>query len=76
MAKTEDRLQGREGLNSTALPTPLPDTQTEDDGDSGRRMDPELRTMGAMLRMLADLDADARGRVVAYLAARFPSVEF
>ncbi len=58
------------------LTLPIQESATEPevdgDADSGRRMDPELRTMGAMLRMLSDLDPEARGRVVAYLAARYP----
>ena len=40
--------------------------------ETGRKQDPELLSLGRMLRMLADLDDDARGRCVAYLTSRYP----
>lgn len=58
------------------LPDPSPATNGDDaDAEAlgGRRLDPELRAMGAMLRMLAELDPEARGRVVRYLSSRFPA---
>ncbi len=52
--------------------------ETENDDDAldmaegrGRRMDPELKTMSAMLRLLEDLPEQARARVVAWLQSRF-----
>lgn len=49
-----------------------PVQEPESEEASGRRtMDPELRCMSAILRMLDDLDDKARGRVVAYLRNRF-----
>ena len=39
--------------------------------DSGRRMDQEIRTMAALLRILDDLDEPAKGRVVRWLADRY-----
>lgn len=47
-------------------PEPEPEEPT-----GSRRLDPELRTMGAMLRMLDDLDDKARARVVLYLSSRY-----
>ncbi len=57
------------------LPLNPPPADQAEEEESGRRMDPELRTMGAMLRMLADLDDAACARVVRYLSARFPSAD-
>jgi hypothetical protein len=45
----------------------------EKDRDTGRRMDSELRTMGAILRMLDDEEPTARRRIVAYISDRFNS---
>lgn len=42
----------------------------EEEATATRRMDPELRVMGAMLRQLEDLDEPARGRVVRWLSER------
>lgn len=47
-----------------------PDAE-EEASTGSRRLDPELRTMGAMLRMLDDLDDKARARVVSYLSSRY-----
>ncbi len=45
---------------------------TEPEEETGsRRMDDELRCLGQMLRMLGDLEEDARARVIAYLSSRF-----
>ena len=46
--------------------------QDAEEQPGSRRLDPELRTMGAMLRMLDDLDDKARARVVTYLSSRYP----
>jgi len=51
-------------------PEPIEDDDTT---DRGRRLDPELRIMGAMLRQLEALDAAARARVMAYLNSRVES---
>ena len=53
----------------------MPD-EVEETTATGRKLDPELRTMGAMLRLLEDLDEDARPRVVNWLTSRFKSVSF
>jgi hypothetical protein len=42
-----------------------------DNSQERRSMDPELRTMGQMLRMLENLSRAARARIVAYLVDRF-----
>ncbi len=43
-----------------------------EEAERGRgRMDPELRCMSAMLRLLDDLSETARPRVVAWLQSRF-----
>lgn len=44
---------------------------SDQDVSSGRRMDPELRTLGAILRQIEELDEPARGRVMAYLCSRY-----
>lgn len=57
-------------------PEPVTDQEPEADGDAGtepggRRLDPELCTMGAMLRLLESLPEPARGRVVQWLGSRY-----
>lgn len=37
----------------------------------GRRLDPELRVIGAVLRLLDELDEPAKGRAVRYLSDRY-----
>lgn len=39
--------------------------------DNTRRMDPELRTMGQMLRVLGEMEEGQVRRVLAYLNARY-----
>ncbi len=51
----------------------IDDKATEAAEESGRKMDPELRAMGQILRLLTDLGDDAAERVVAYLSARWAS---
>lgn len=46
------------------------DERPEEEQGGGRGMDPELRTMGSMLRQLEKLDKPARARVVAWLSSR------
>jgi hypothetical protein len=43
---------------------------TEDTGTS-RRMDDELRVIAAILRLIEGLEEPAKGRVMAYLSARY-----
>ena len=43
----------------------------EDPEDSSRKMDPELRLMGLLLRKIEDLEPPARARVVAWLSSRY-----
>lgn len=43
----------------------------EEEGTATRRMDPELRCMGAILRQLDDVDEPAKGRVVRWLCDRY-----
>ncbi len=59
---------GRLGLSSDALKA---QESPQDDEEGSRRMDPELRVMGAMLRLLNELDEPAKGRAVAWLASRY-----
>lgn len=51
------------------------DTRTDDEADvdegTRRRLDPELRVLGAIIRLLDEVELPARNRIVAYLAARF-----
>ena len=57
-------------------PTPPP-PDDKDDGDEAKRevnrseMDPELRAMGAVLRLLKGLSDPAKGRVILYLYSRY-----
>jgi len=48
-----------------------PETTPEDTTESSRRMDPELKSISAILRELNQLDEAARGCVVRYLASRY-----
>ena len=58
----------------SSLPDPADSQPPEDESTSRRGMDPELRCMGAMLRLLDDLpDQQAKGRVVGWLYFRFTS---
>ena len=47
----------------------------EDTESSRRRLDPELRVMGLLLRAIEELEAPARARVVAWLSHRYYSQE-
>lgn len=47
--------------------TPDPD----DEADTSRQMDGEIKVIGSILRTLRALEEPARRRVIAYLAARF-----
>lgn len=46
----------------------------EDTESSRRRLDPELRVMGLLLRAIEELEAPARARVVAWLSSRYQEV--
>ena len=48
-------------------------TETEElfNESQGRRMDAELRVIGAILRLLTEIDEPARARVVTYLTSRY-----
>ncbi len=48
----------------------------QEDSETRRRMDPELRVMAAMLRMLDELHEEARVRVVAYISNRYQERPF
>ena len=45
--------------------------QDDDTEGRGRKMDPELRVLGLLLREIEELDASARSRVVAFLSHRY-----
>lgn len=49
----------------------MSDEPEDDDTTSDRKMDEELKAIGAILRELRKLPDDARPRVVAYIASRF-----
>jgi len=49
----------------------MADEPDDDANDSTRRMDSEILVIQQIARKLADLDEDARQRVVAYLHSRF-----
>lgn len=49
--------------------TTEPDTQEE--ADNSRAMDGELKAMGRINRIMADLDADARRRVASWIHDRW-----
>lgn len=42
-----------------------------DDEAPGRRLDPELRTLGAIIRLLENQEPDAKARAVVYLLSRY-----
>lgn len=50
----------------------LTDEQAEEEA-STRRMDPELRVLGQIMRQLADVGPDAAKRIMQYLGARYAS---
>lgn len=41
------------------------------DEDRGRKMDPEIKVLSALVRTIDDLEEPARARVVAWLASRY-----
>lgn len=41
-----------------------------EDRDEGRKMDPEIRLMGQILRDLREIEPEARARVVRWLSSR------
>lgn len=43
----------------------------ETEATTNRKMDAELRTMGAILRLLDEMNDQARARVIDYLSKRF-----
>lgn len=45
--------------------------EQEDEADTGRRMDDELKAMSAIIRMLNQMDESARCRIVCYIASRY-----
>ncbi len=47
------------------------EVQDEPEVADSRRMDPEILTISRIIRMLDDLDTDARARVVTYLSSRY-----
>lgn len=44
----------------------------DDPEESTRAMDPEIRVMGQMVRIVEKIDEPARGRVIEWLRARYP----
>jgi hypothetical protein len=46
----------------------IPEPEEE---EAGRGMDPEVRAIGRILRLLNDIEEPARSRVIAYLYSRF-----
>lgn len=58
--------------NPPVAPAPAPEEETtEEAAEEGRRMDPEIRVISAMLRLLDKLPEPAKGRIVAYIASRY-----
>ena len=51
--------------------TPLIETPDDNDREGTRRMDPELRTLSAIIRLLESLDLPARTRAVCWLTSRY-----
>lgn len=49
--------------------------EADDEVDTGRSMDPELRVLSGILRDLRKLDDAARARVISYLASRFKETD-
>ena len=49
--------------------------EQDDTESSRRRLDPELRVMGLLLREIEELDDPARARVVAWLNSRYQGVK-
>ncbi len=56
------------------LTTGTPEPEDAEEG-RGRKMDPELRSISAILRLLEELDEQARERVVAYITHRYVSAK-
>ncbi len=46
-------------------------TIEEDDAGTSRRMDDELKAMGAIIRTLNELEEPARARIMQYLSSRY-----
>lgn len=52
-------------------PTEIDARRNADDEDTGRGMDPELKALSAILRVLDKQSDDAAARIVDYIHARF-----
>lgn len=50
---------------------PPPEPAPEAEADESRRMDPELRTIGRIIRMLEEIEESGRSRVMSYLVSRY-----
>jgi hypothetical protein len=48
-----------------------PEADEEEEVSTGRQMDPELRTISAIIRLLREIDEDAKARVIQYVYARY-----
>jgi hypothetical protein len=54
----------------------IEDDKADEEPESGRRMDPELRTMAQMMRLMSGLDDEpAKVRVMAYLSSRWQAAK-
>lgn len=52
--------------------TENPTTQTDEaEADEGRRMDAELKVMGAIMRLLDKVEEPAQTRIVSYINSRY-----
>lgn len=67
-----DAAEGREGADRMLAGLPAAEESGEEQA-SGRKMDPELKIMGSMLRQLEELDEPAKARVVTWLSSRYKS---
>lgn len=72
MNKQETFKQLSAGATGTGAPE---EDSPEEAAEEGRRMDPEIRTLSAVLRILDKLPEPARGRIVAYIASRYQEQE-
>jgi hypothetical protein len=50
---------------------PVQQTEAEEEATTSRRLDPELRALGAIIRILDDLPEPARCRAVAWIHSRY-----
>lgn len=59
--------------NENDQPEATNETEAAEKAGQRREMDPEVRVLGQILRIIDELPEDARVRVVAFIASRYKS---